>query len=138
MTTNDAAARNIDLTRRYLALIEAGQNNAETLREICHPEIALEVYPNVVTPRGQKSDLAAMIASSDLGRKLLSTQRFEVLNAIAAGDTVVLEILWTGTMAIDAGAFKAGETLRARCASVFEIRDGMIHRQRQYDCYDRR
>lgn len=135
MTTTE---RNIEIVRKYLALIEAGQNNAETLGEIMHPEVQLEVFPNAVTPRGAKSDLKAMAASSELGRKLLTGQRYEIVNVVAAGDTVVAEVVWTGTMAIDAGHLKAGEHLRAHCALILELRDGRIYRQRNYDCYDPR
>ena len=58
------------------------------------------------------------------------------LNAIESGETVVLEVLWTGTMAIAVAGLPAGGEMRARFAVFLEYRDGQIARQRNYDCFD--
>src|SRR5262245_28068362 len=122
MSATDSTARNIEITHRYIALVEA-LDDPSALRGLLHPDIVFEVFPNLVTPRGNKSGLGAMEASFEQGRKLLAEQRYEIVNTVAAGDTVVLEFIWTGKMAIDAGHLKAGEALRARCAAVIELRD---------------
>ena len=66
----------------------------------------------------------------------MSSQRYEVVNAVAGGDTVVLEVRWSGTLAISFGTIPAGGEMRARFALVLEFRDGRISRQRNYDCFD--
>jgi ketosteroid isomerase-like protein len=48
---------------------------------------------------------------------------------------VVTRVGWTGTLAIDAGAWPAGTEMRAECCMVFPVRDGRILRQETYDCY---
>jgi ketosteroid isomerase-like protein len=66
----------------------------------------------------------------------MAGQTFEILGSVAQGDTVVLETLWTGTLAIPVGSLPAGGRMKARFAVFFEMRDGKIARQRNYDCFD--
>jgi hypothetical protein len=49
---------------------------------------------------------------------------------------VVLEAIWTGTLAVGFGTLKPGDQLRARFAQIFEFKDGLIWRQRNYDCFE--
>jgi ketosteroid isomerase-like protein len=49
---------------------------------------------------------------------------------------VVVEALWTGTVGTAAGPFAEGTNIRARFAMFFELRDGKITAQRNYDCFD--
>jgi ketosteroid isomerase-like protein len=49
---------------------------------------------------------------------------------------VVLELVWTGTVGVDAGPFRAGQDLRARSAFFLDFRDGLVVRMRNYDCFD--
>ena len=135
MTARDSTARNIDFVRRYIALIEAG-DDGDALRRCYHPEVEQEEFPNAFFPRGMKRDLTGITASFERGRGLLAEQRYEIVNIIASGETVALEFVWTGTLRVDAGPLPAGKTLRTRSTSVIEFRDGLIFRQRSYDCYD--
>ena len=66
----------------------------------------------------------------------MATQRYEVLNAVACGDQVALEVRWTGTLAVPFGNIPAGGQMRARFAVFLEFRDGKILRQRNYDCFE--
>lgn len=56
--------------------------------------------------------------------------------ATSEGDRVVLEVTWTGALAVPLGPLAAGATMRARCSMHFEIHDGRIGAQRNYDCFD--
>jgi hypothetical protein len=49
---------------------------------------------------------------------------------------VAIEAIWTGTLAIGLGSLKPGDKMRARFAQFFEFRDGLIVRQRNYDCFE--
>jgi ketosteroid isomerase-like protein len=66
----------------------------------------------------------------------MSHQVYAVVNELPCGDTVVLEVLWSGTPAIPLGSLPAGGEMRARFAVFLEFRDGKIVRQRNYDCFD--
>ncbi|MFJ2770774.1 hypothetical protein [Streptomyces sp. NPDC087300] len=59
-----------------------------------------------------------------------------MVNAVAAGEQVALEVTWAGTLAVAMGELPVGHVLRARIAVFLEFRDGRILAQRNYDCYD--
>lgn len=125
-------AANLELVRRYLAAIEAG-TGADTFMA---PDVLQEEFPNRFVPAGARRDLAALREAAERGRKVLRGQRYEVRKAYAVGDTVILEVLWVGTLAVPVGEIPAGGEMRAHFGVFLEIRDGLIHRQRNYDCFE--
>jgi ketosteroid isomerase-like protein len=100
------------------------------------PDVLQEEFPNRLVPTGARRDLAALREAGERGRKILRGQRYEVRAAYAVGDTVILEVLWVGTLAVPVGAIPAGGEMRAHFAVFLEFRDGRIHRQRNYDCFE--
>ena len=60
----------------------------------------------------------------------------DVLNAVAIGSQVVLEVRWTGTLTLGFASIPAGGQMHARFAVFLEFRDGKILRQRNYDCFE--
>ncbi len=126
---------NVNIARRYLAAIESGAD-FEELAAFLTEDVVQEEFPNRITPTTARRDLAAMREASVRGRKVVTSQRYEVLNAVAEGDTVVLEVQWSGTLAVPFGSIPAGGEMRARFAMFLEFRDGRIARQRNYDCFD--
>jgi ketosteroid isomerase-like protein len=127
---------NIDTAIRYHQAV-SGSATGEELSAFFHPDATHDELPNALFPDGNVRDLAGLCAAAEAGRKTLSTQSFEVLNALAVGDQVALEVLWTGTIAVPLGDLPAGHTLRAHIATFLEFRDGKIITQRNYDCYER-
>ena len=93
-------------------------------------------FPNRLLPAGATRDIAALRDAAERGRKVMTAQRFEVVNAIASGDQVAVEALWTGTLAVPLGNIPAGGQMRARFAIFLTYRDGKIVRQHNYDCFD--
>jgi ketosteroid isomerase-like protein len=93
-------------------------------------------FPNRLVPNGATRDLAGLRDAAERGRKVMTAQRFEVVNAIASGDQVAVEALWTGTLAVPLGSIAAGGQMRARFAIFLTYRDGKIVRQHNYDCFD--
>ncbi|WP_067540983.1 nuclear transport factor 2 family protein [Nocardia crassostreae] len=127
---------NIDIAIRYHRAV-AEFATGDDLAVFFHPEATHHELPNALFPDGNTRDLPALCAASAAGRKTLSSQSFEVRNAIAMDNQVALEVLWTGTTAIPLGDLPAGHTLRAHIAAILEFRDGKIVAQRNYDCYER-
>lgn len=127
---------NIDAAIRYHRAV-SDFATGEELAAFFHPDAVHHEMPNTLFPDGAVRDLAGLCAAADAGRAGLSEQSFEVVNAVAAGDQVALEVRWTGTTAVDMGDMPAGRTLRARIATFLEFRDGKIIAQRNYDCYER-
>jgi ketosteroid isomerase-like protein len=125
---------NLALVRAALEAIASGATG-ERLAAFFHTDFLQEEYPNRMSPLGARRDLESTLVGAERGQQLMRSQRWEVLSAIAHGDTVAVELDWSGVLAVDAGPLPAGHQLRAQVAIFIEVRDGRIFRQRNYDCY---
>jgi len=132
MTTQST---NLETVRRYLTAIEQGATGA-TLAAFYAPEVVQEEFPNRLVVNGARRDLAAILEGAERGQKVISAQTYEIRNAVEQGNTVALEVLWTGTLAIPFGSLAVGDKMRAHFAVFIELRDGKIVAQRNYDCFD--
>ncbi|WP_406486679.1 nuclear transport factor 2 family protein [Streptomyces phaeochromogenes] len=109
----------------------------EELAAFFHRDAVHTQLPNALFPDGTVRPLPDLIAAARQGQKLLADQHFEVINTVASGAQVALEVTWTGTLAVSLGDLTAGQALRARIAAFLEFRDGKIIAQRNHDCYER-
>ncbi|MFN8489536.1 MAG: nuclear transport factor 2 family protein [Caldilineaceae bacterium] len=132
MTTQSS---NLETVRHYLKAIENGATGA-ALAEFYAPEVVQEEFPNRLVANGARRDLAAILEGAERGQKVISAQTYEVRNAVEQGNTVALEVLWTGTMAVPFGSLAVGDKMRAHFAVFIEFRDGKIVAQRNYDCFE--
>ena len=98
--------------------------------------MTLTEYPNLVKPSGATADRAKLLASSRAGARLLSAQRYDVHHAAQYGNTAIMRLTWSGTVATDVGAFVAGQQLTAHIAQFVTVRDGRISALATYDCYE--
>jgi ketosteroid isomerase-like protein len=130
---NEAA--NVDTAKRYIAGLSSGMG-ADELAQFYTPDVTQDEYPNRLLPNGASRDLEAIRQARLRGKALLSEEHFELLETIASGDLVAMELIWKATVGVDAGPFTAGQSLRARFAIFLEFRDGRIARQGNYDCFD--
>lgn len=108
---------------------------AQEIEAFYAPDVVQEEFPNRFLPNGAVRDLAALREAGEKGRKVMSAQTIEIMNAVGTGECVVLEAIWTGTIAVPMGNLKPGDQIKARFAQVFEFKDGLIWRQRNYDCF---
>jgi ketosteroid isomerase-like protein len=126
---------NLTIVRRYLEAIESGATG-EALAAFFTSDVVQEEFPNRIVPNGARRDLAGLQEAAIRGQQVVSQQRIEVRSALAVGDRVAVEILWTGALAIPVGTLPAGGEMHAHCAMFFDLRDGRIAAQRNYDCFD--
>jgi ketosteroid isomerase-like protein len=129
----DHSSANLEAARRYLKALEAGDPAAAV--DLFAPDIVQVEYPNLLKPNGDKRDRAAMTADSRKGLEILSSQSYEIRNALAIGDCVALEIFWRGTLAIELKGLKPGDEMTAYSAIFLQFREGKIIAQRNYDCF---
>jgi ketosteroid isomerase-like protein len=129
-----ADSDNLSIARRYLEAIESGEPGAPLA--FYARDVVQEEFPNRLTPKGARRDLTAMRDAGERGRKVMTAQRYEILNAVVNGDHVALEVQWTGTLAVPYESIPAGGAMRAHFAVFLEFRDGKIVRQRNYDCFE--
>jgi ketosteroid isomerase-like protein len=90
-------AENIDIARQYVAALSAGAGPDEVARFYA-ADVVQEEFPNRLMPHGATRDLQAMKEGRVRGQALLGAENFELLNAIAEGDRVALEVMWTATV----------------------------------------
>ncbi|HEX8393400.1 MAG TPA: nuclear transport factor 2 family protein [Longimicrobium sp.] len=121
--------------RGYLRAIEDGATG-DRLAAFFTADVVQEEFPNRLVAAGARRDLAALLQGAERGHAVLRGQTYEIVNEVQSGSTVVLEVNWTGTLAIPIGALPAGGQMKARFAVFLEYRDGRIARQRNYDCFD--
>jgi ketosteroid isomerase-like protein len=124
----------LDKIRLYLKSIEIG--NSAVLRELFSPSATCEQLPNRIYPQGSRADVTKMDEAFAKGRKLLSTQSYEIKNHVVEGNSVALEVLWTGKLSIAFGNLPAGHEMRAHSAMFFQFENGKIVSQRNYDCFE--
>ena len=100
------------------------------------PDVEQTEMPNAFKPAGEVRDLSAL--KSDIGKSkgIIEQQKYDILNTIAHGEVVVLEMVWHGTVVTDIPPLKEGQYLRAQCVAVFEFREGKVVKLRNYDCFD--
>src|SRR5262245_1968821 len=120
MTT--AEQSNLDVARQYLEAVERGVTG-DTLAAFFTPDVAQEEFPNRLTTHGARRDLTGLLDAAARGQQIMAAQRYELLNAMAAGAHVALEVQWSGTLAVPVAGLPPGREMRARLAILLEFRD---------------
>ncbi|HET9405688.1 MAG TPA: nuclear transport factor 2 family protein [Candidatus Sulfotelmatobacter sp.] len=128
------SATNLEQIKLYLRSIENG--DFSYIADLFSPDSVLEQLPNRIYPNGIRSGVSSMADAFEKGRKLLSSQSYELESCIADGDRLSIEVLWTGTLALAFGSLSAGSQMRAHSAMFFQFKDGKIVSQRNYDCFE--
>ena len=131
MTEREA---NVALIQSYFAAIQHGVD-AQEIVDFYAPNVVQTEFPNQFSPNGASRDLEGLQEAAKRGSSAMSSQRFELLNLVADNNTVVAEVEWSGTLAVSIGEIASGTVMRARFAQFFELRDGRIAAQRNYDCF---
>jgi len=128
-------SNNLEIAKHYVAAIEQGVET-EKLADFFAADFVDTEFPNRLSPNGVRRDLAALLEANQQGKKVMSSQQYEIKNAVASGDLVALEVLWTGTLAVAFGSIPEGGQMRAHFAVFLEFREGKIVAQRNYDCFE--
>ena len=127
-------AQLIEAVRAYLCGIEQGDLPAVLA---CYAPGAVQIeWPNRLKATGDRRGLEQLTADFQRGRGLLATQSYEVLGFAEAPDYVLVELLWTGLLAVPLGKLPAGAEMIAHSAVAFNFSDGLIIAQRNYDCFE--
>jgi ketosteroid isomerase-like protein len=126
---------NLSTIRAYLTALQDGLVG-EALARFFTPDAVQVELPNKLNPNGGRSDLPTLLKRAEQGQKLLRTQSYVVQTEIAEGDRVAVEAIWSATLAVPLGSLIAGAIMRAHFAMFFELREGRICSQRNYDCFE--
>jgi limonene-1,2-epoxide hydrolase len=120
----------------FVRTLEAG-GGGEAIRPYLAADFRLFEAPHLLAPEGSTRTLEQVLAGADQSGEVVADQKFEIRRTTCEGGRVVLEADWSATLLMDLKYWDAGETIRARTSSVFEVRDGRIVSQDSYDCYFR-
>lgn len=124
----------LDCVLGLLRALESGGGAAD-VAEFLAEDYVLTEAPHLLAPAGAVRNRAEALAGAAAAHNVVSGQRFEVRRTTCEGNRVVVEAEWTATLLMDLPHWDTGEVIRARIASVFEVREGRIISQDSYDCY---
>jgi ketosteroid isomerase-like protein len=88
--------------------------------------------PRAGNPQGRAGSRDYLRECARNDRALFPDRRMSVIDAVAQGDRVALELDWEGTAARPMGSLSQGTTIRLRIASFFTLEKGLITRQVDY------
>jgi ketosteroid isomerase-like protein len=122
------------LALRFVEAVERGDDGA--VAALLADDVQQEEFPNRLLPSGMTRDRAAIQEAGERGKRVMARQRYKVVNTVASGEQVALEVRWTGTLAVPFGSLPAGGEMRARFAIFLDFKGGKIWRFRNYDCFE--
>jgi len=135
LSTSESISPQLALVRRYLAAIEQNAEEAE-LSSYFAPDVEQREFPNRLVPNGAQRGLRELLDGNRKGKQVVKNQRYQVVNALVDGDRVALELVWTAELLLPLGTLQAGDSMRAHCGMFFQLRDGLIARQHNFDCFE--
>ncbi|WP_255770245.1 nuclear transport factor 2 family protein [Pseudarthrobacter sulfonivorans] len=118
----------------FVRTLESG-GGSDALMPFLAADFRLVEAPHLLAPEGSTRTRAQVLAGADKSGEVVADQKFDIRRTTCENGRVVLEADWSATVLMDLKYWDAGETIRARTASVFEVRDGLIASQDSYDCY---
>jgi hypothetical protein len=123
------------IVEAYLHDLENGMSGVELNRYYAPGAEQIE-YPNRLVPDGATRDLTALQDGSVKGKRVLSKQKLDIIKSYESGNTVIVEAVWVGTLALPIGQIPIGGEMKAYFAQFFEFEGDKIIRQRNYDCFE--
>lgn len=126
-----------EMVRRYIHLCNESVIEPAAYRELLHPEVEQTEYANLYCKKTTSRNFDEILANLRVGREVLDHNSMDIWQLEACGDnTAVAEIRWEGTMSYQTLLFKKGQLLTGNFSRIFEFRDDLIYRIRDYFCYD--
>ena len=122
----------LTIAKNYLKAIKAHQD----LSLFFHPDVVQIELPNRLNPKGVVCNLEKILERDYKSRRLLKVQNYEIENETVTDDTVVLQIKWSGVVAVSIGTLGAGQTMKGYFAMFFQFKNGQIIKQTNYNCFD--
>jgi uncharacterized protein len=126
---------NTEIARAYLKAIE-DDAAFDVLSRFFADDVVQHEYPNQLVKTGATRTLADLKAAAERGKGVVEWQKYEVRNAIEAGDWVALEVTWRAALKVPVGSLPAGGEMKANFGVFLQFRDGRIVKQHNYDCFD--
>ena len=120
--------------RMLLGAIERG-DQAALINAYAENAVQVE-HPNRLKPKGDRRSRAKMAEDLVRGKKLLRSERYDVLEAVVMGDLVALQVKWTGVVDVAAGALQPGDSMICESGIFLRFQADKIVEQHNYDCFE--
>jgi ketosteroid isomerase-like protein len=122
-----------ELIRNYFKAIENAVP-VDRFQHFFHEDVVQHEFPSRLNPNGKSRRKQALLEDFEKGKAVISRHVYEIRSLMSDGNRVSAETGWTGTLAIQLGALKPGDTIRADFGVFFRIEQGQIIEQNNYDC----
>ncbi|NCC80903.1 MAG: nuclear transport factor 2 family protein [Clostridia bacterium] len=126
---------NKKIVENFLEALSNGVSG-EGLNQFYHNDVLQIEYPNLLTKNLTENDLEKIKEGSVKGAQILKSQSYELVNLYEMDNVVIIEAIWRGTLNIPVGKLNPGDEMKAYFAQFYEFKDGLIYRQRNYDCFE--
>ncbi|HEY9600127.1 MAG TPA: nuclear transport factor 2 family protein [Allocoleopsis sp.] len=120
------------IVQNYLKAIEEGKT-ADELASYYSESVEQIEYPNRLLPNGAKRNLKDLKEALLRGKNVIITQNYDIQKSYVIGNTVILETIWTATVAVPIGQIPPGGQMKAYFAQFIEFNNGKIVHQRTYN-----
>jgi len=70
------------------------------------------------------------------GKTVTKAQHYGITRIVEEGDTAVAEFDWWAELTVPIGSLPPGGRMTGKFITIIEFRDGLVWRQRNYDCFD--
>ncbi|MEO6098334.1 MAG: nuclear transport factor 2 family protein [Fibrobacteria bacterium] len=125
--------KNEELIRNYFKAIE-GSVPLDRFQHFFHPDVVQYEFPSRLNPNGKARRKQALLEDFEKGKSVISRHVYTIKSLTADGNRVCVETEWIGTLAIQLGSLKPGDTMKADFGVFFRIEQGQIIEQNNYDC----
>jgi hypothetical protein len=125
----------VQIAQQFIKALQ-NRNSAEELIPFYHQDVEQIEFPNTLTKNKTIRNLEDLKLASERGKKVLQKEEYEVVKSYTFENIVIIEVIWTGTLAIPIGNIPAGGQMKAYFAQFYEFKDDKIIKQRNYDCFE--
>jgi hypothetical protein len=129
-------ARKVDTIARYFRRFVSFSGEWKDYEPVLTLDFTQKEMPSPANPKGLTFNAAELLKRIADSRKQLAAQHFEITNHLESDNMAFVEVLWTGLLAADLGAFKKGKNIKTSLCMVFEFREEKIWQQRVYDAHE--
>lgn len=124
----------INIIKNYFKAIENG--NLEDLLKFYDAEAIQIELPNLLKSKGDQRTLTDLKKDFAQGSKILSSQSYEILSFVENTERIVVEVAWYGTLATPIKSLGIGDQMKTHSAIFFDFKNGLIVKQKNYDCFE--
>ena len=125
--------KNEELIRSYFKAIENAAP-VDRFQHFFHEDMVQTEFPSKLNPHGKARRKQALLEDFEKGKAVISKHVYAIKSLTSDGNRVCAETSWTGTLAIQLGALRPGDTMKADFGVFFRIEQSQIIEQNNYDC----